>query len=81
MAKYLIQEKVNHYHEVTIDDEINIESIMSNASLIQKQFDYGYEAIEDILKRYKEKYGFNYEINLNSCGIETVDMEVVDIID
>lgn len=81
MKKYMIQERVNHYHEVIIDDEIDIESLISKASLIQQQFDTGYEAIEDILKRYEDKYGFLYEVNPNTCGTEVIDIEAIDIID
>lgn len=81
MKKYMIKETVNHFHEITVDDEIDIEDVVSRASDMQRMFDTGYEAIDAILFRYEYKYGFEYEIKPNACGTDILDMEVMDELD
>lgn len=81
MKKYMIKETVNHFHEITVDDEIDIEDVVSRASDMQRMFDTGYEAISAILCRYEDKYGFDYKIKPNACGTDILDMEVMDELD
>lgn len=76
--KYMICETVRHYHEVELDDEVEIKDVVQQASSMQRMFDTGYEAIEAILERYKDKYGFEYRVLPNACGTDVVDMEIVD---
>lgn len=80
MKDYMVMETVNHFHKISIDDELEIEDVIDKASNIQQLFDKGYESIEEVLKRYKESFGFEYRISPNSCGTETVNIEVIDII-
>lgn len=80
MKDYMVKETVNHFHKISIDDELEIEDIIEKASNIQQLFDKGCDSIEEVLKRYKDNFGFEYRISLNSCGTETVDMEAIDII-
>lgn len=81
MKHYMIKETVNHYHEIEVDDEIDIEDVISRASDMQRMFDTGYQAIDAILCRYEDKYGFDYNVLPNACGTDVVDMEVIDEIE
>ena len=76
--KYLVSEIVTHFHTITLDEELNIEEIIDWANNNAKLYDTGYEAIEAILERYKEKYGFEYGVEPNDCGTEVLDMDVVE---
>lgn len=76
--KYLICETVKHFHEIDIDDEIEIYSLMDKTRDILSLYDTGYEAIESILKRYKDKYNFDYNVLPNACGTEIVDIHAID---
>ena len=42
----MIRELVEEFHEIELDDELNIEKIVYLANEIQSQYDSGYEAIE-----------------------------------
>lgn len=75
---YLICECVNHYHTVTLDEELDINDIIERAKASSKLYDTGYEAIEAILKAYKDRYGFDYNIKPNDCGTEVLDMNAVE---
>lgn len=75
---FLICERVNHFHSVTLDEELDIEDIVSKATDNVKLYDAGYEAISDILNKYKEKYGFDYEVKSNDCGTEVLGMDVIE---
>lgn len=70
--KVMLSETVTHYHEVELSDELDIEKILSMANNIKKQCDTGYEAIDTILKIYKDNFGeaFDYKITPNACGTE-----------
>ena len=76
--RYLISETVTHYHEISIDDEIDVEQLVDDASALKRMYDTGYEAVEAILKRYEKQYGFEYAIIPNACGTEIVSMDVSD---
>ena len=79
--KFCIKETVNHFHEIEVDDEIPINNVIKIANEISHRFDTGYEAIEDILKSYQFKYGFDYSIEPNKYGTETLDIEIIDEVD
>lgn len=79
--KFVIKETVNHYHEVEIDEELDIEDIVACANASSRLYNTGYEALEDKLKQYKERYGFDYNVKPNYCGTEIVNMEVEDEVD
>lgn len=75
--KVMVCEIVRHYHEVELDDELDVEDIVKRAMDNNRMYDTGYEAIEDILKKYEDKYGFSYKIKANACGTEVEDMSVI----
>lgn len=74
MKKYVIAETVTHYHMVEIDDEIDIEAVIYAAN--NEPSGTAYEIIDDILKEYKEEHGFNYSIQPNYCGTDTLNIEL-----
>lgn len=77
--KYCICEVVRHYHEVDIDEnELDIEEIVEKAKSQASRYDTGYESIESILKKYEDKYGFEYSVKPNYCGTIMEDMYVED---
>ena len=78
MAKYIISENVVHYHEVEIDDELDILDIVNQASELAGNRYTGYEALEELLSRYQEKFGFEYSVKPNYCGTICEHMEVED---
>lgn len=78
MKKYMIKEIVEHYHEVDIDEELDIEEIINKANRAKKLYDTGYDAIKAVLQRYQESYGFDFNVKTNACGTDCVDMSVVD---
>lgn len=76
--KFLVKETVNHFHTITLDEEINVETLMEQANRLANMYDTGYKAIGEILERYKTKYGFDYSVEANGCGTETLELELVD---
>lgn len=75
---YLIRETVNHFHTVTLDEELDIDDIIEQAKSNSKMYEAGYEAVEAILKAYKDRYGFDYKIKPNDCGTEVLDMDIIE---
>ena len=77
--KVMLSETVTHYHEVELSDELDIEKIISMANSLKKQCDTGYEAIETVLKAYRNRFGeaFDYKVTPNACGteFESLDFE------
>lgn len=78
MAKYLIVELTKHYHIVECEDEIDPEQLIDKANHDVHRFDTGYEAIEGVLQGYEKQYGFEYKVQPNACGTETVNMDLQD---
>lgn len=70
--KILVSEKVVHFHEVELSNELDIEKILEMANDLKKRCDTGYEAIADVLKMYYNKFGeaFVYRVTPNACGTE-----------
>lgn len=70
--KILISEKVVHFHEVELSDELDVEKILSMANGLKKRCDTGYEAVETVLKTYYNRFGeaFTYKVTPNACGTE-----------
>lgn len=68
----MLSENVIHYHKIKFSDELDIENIINAANGIKKRCDTGYEAVETVLKAYKDKFGdaFDYEVIPNACGTE-----------
>lgn len=75
---YLIRETVNHFHTITLDEELDIDDIIERAKSSSKMYETGYEAVEAILKAYKDRYGFDYKVKPNDCGTEVLDMDVIE---
>lgn len=75
---FLICETVNHFHTITLDEELDIDDIIERAKPSSKMYETGYEAVESILKAYKDRYGFDYKIKPNDCGTEVLDMDVIE---
>lgn len=78
MSKYMIRELVEQFHEVELDDELNIEKVVNLANENQSQYDSGYEAIGNILFKYKQHYGFEYHVNPRKYGTNTITLDIVD---
>lgn len=70
--KVMLSEIVTHFHEIEMSDELYIEQILDMANRLKKQCDNGCEAIETVLKAYRDKFGsaFNYKVTPNACGTE-----------
>lgn len=68
--KMLVSEKVVHFHEIELSDELDIEKILDMANRLKKRCDTGYEAVETVLEAYKNKFGFDYKVTPNACGTE-----------
>ena len=79
--KYMVKETVNHWHEICADEELDIENIVDKAFDDIRGFNTGHEAIADALEKYKDKYGFEYVVKPNACGVDVIGMEVVEEID
>ena len=75
--KIMVSETVTHYHSIELSDELNIEKILSMANSLKKRCDTGYEAIETVLKAYKDKFGdaFDYKVTPNACGTEFEELD------
>lgn len=70
--KIMLSETVTHFHEIEMSEELNIEKILDMANCLKKRCDTGYEAVEIVLKAYRDKFGsaFNYKVTPNACGTE-----------
>ena len=77
----MIREIVKHYHEIDINEELDIEDVVKAAELNLCLFDNGAEAIADILQKYKDKYGFDYMIKADHFGKDSVELSVIEEID
>lgn len=66
--KVLVSQVMTHYHEIELNDELDVEKVIQMANTIQSRCEDGCEAIEEILKAYKKQYGFDYEIVPDACG-------------
>ena len=73
---YVIKETVNHYHQVTLDDELDMNAMMMWLELNAYRYETGYEAIVAYLSSRKMAYGFDFDVKPNYCGTDIVDMEV-----
>lgn len=75
---YLVRENVSHFHTITLDEELDINDIVERAKTDSKLYDTGYDSIKAILKAYKDRYGFDYNVKPNDCGTEVLDMDVIE---
>lgn len=75
---FMLKELVAHYHTIILDEELDIDEIVNWAKVNNKLYDTGYEAVEHMLSKYREKYGFDFEVKPNDCGIEMLDMDVIE---
>ena len=73
-----LAENVNHYHLVSISDELDLEEIMAEVRMSLSMYDTAHEAMEAILKKYKDKYGYDYRIEPNYCGTSINSVSVMD---
>lgn len=76
--KYLIKETVHHYHEVELNEELNIKEIIKIADKNRCRYECGCESIESVLTKYLKAYGFEFKVISNKYGTECVHIEVVD---
>lgn len=76
MKKYVIAETVTHYHSIEVDDEVDICNVIGEAKTLLHQAT-GFEAIEDVLNEYQNKYGFDYTVKPNYCGTCSEGLEIV----
>lgn len=76
MKKYVVREVVNHYHLIEVDDEVDICNVIKEAKTLLHRAT-GFEAIEDVLNDYQNKYGFNYTVKPNYCGTCSEGLEIV----
>lgn len=79
MAKYIVQETINRYHMVELDDELDISTVLTDAC--SSKIDETCAAIRNELWRYGEQYGFEYNVIPDYCGSEVSALEVVDKLD
>ena len=81
--KILVSEEVVHFHEVELSDELDIEEIIIITNQIKNRYDTGYEAIEAVLKTYKNSFGnaFDYKITPNICGSNIEEINFEDILE
>lgn len=77
MKSFVVKETVLHYHKVEIDDELNIEEVVASARNRQFSDETGYEALNRLLEKFKDRYDFEYSVEPNYCGTETKYMEVI----
>lgn len=75
---FMLKEVVAHYHTITLDEELDIDEVVNWAKANNKLYDTGYEAVNALLSKYKEKYGFDFEVKANDCGTEVLDMDIVE---
>ena len=73
--KILVSEKVVHFHEIELSDELDIEQILEMANRLKKRCDTGYEAVATVLNAYKSKFGFDYKVIPNACGTEFENLD------
>lgn len=78
MAKYVITELVARYHQVEVDDEINIEEVINSADSLKHRYDSGCDAIEAVLRQYEDKYGFEYSVYEDECGTSVESISVAE---
>ena len=76
MKRYMVREVVTHYHSVEVDDEVDICNVIGEAKTLLHQTT-GFEAIEDVLNGYQNKYGFDYPVKPNYCGTCSEGLEIV----
>lgn len=76
MKRYMVREVVNHYHSIEVDDEVDICDVIKEAKTLLHQA-AGFEAIEEVLSSYQNKYGFDYTVKPNYCGTCSEELEIV----
>ena len=76
MKRYMIRETVTHYHSIEVEDEVDIYNVIKEAKTLLHQAT-GFEAIEEVLNGYQNKYGFAYTVEPNYCGTCSEGLEIV----
>ena len=79
--KYMVCEVVKHYHEIEIDDELEVLDIVNQAETMMDLHDSGVESLIYLLEKYRDKFGFDFCIKADYCGKESVELSVVKEID
>ena len=77
MKKFVICETVIHYHEVEVDEEIDIEKVVEDANRLIKMSS-GVEALSDVLEDYKYHHGLECNVKPDYCGASTESLIVYD---
>ena len=81
MKKIEVCETIKLYHLIEVDDEVDIEDTINQANINSTKFDTGREAIESVLEKLKNTYGFDYQIKPNYCGTEIEGLNIMDEVD
>lgn len=73
--RLILAETVVHYHMIEMDDEIPVDEALAQARELVADNHAGYEAMDTVLNRYKQQYGFEYELKPNYCGTDCVHLD------
>ena len=76
MTEYIITETIKRYHLISIDDEIDAETMLDVLRCEQKGYDSITEGLEEVLDKYFQKYGFEYAIRPDFLGTECINVEL-----
>lgn len=81
MKRIEVCEVVKHYHLIEVDEEVDVEELIRQANYNLDRHDSGCEAIQTLLEKYKNTYGFDYEIKCSYCGSEVEGLSIIDEVD
>lgn len=76
MTEYIVTETIKRHHLISIDDEIDAETMLDVLRCEQKGYDSITEGLEEILDKYFQKYGFEYAIRPDFLGTECINVEL-----
>lgn len=79
--KVLISENVTLFHEVTMSDELDVETVLTKANQLKKRCDTGGDAIKIILGTYKNKFGEYYDYKIVTYSSEFDELICESIVD
>lgn len=79
--KVLISENVTLFHEVTMSDELDVETVLTKANQLKKRCDTGGDAIKIILETYKNKFGEDYDYKIVTYSSEFDELICENIVD
>lgn len=74
--KYVIAETKVEYHLVEADEDLDMESIIQQVKTNLSKYEYGWEAIRELLDLYELNFGICGTILPNECGKEVLNIEI-----